>query len=178
LPENPLVKLVMSLAVAAGALAGAAATQSAPPTPRIAHVIDGDTAALVDGRRVRFVQIDAPEVYPDSECYGAQAFAAARRLLPRGTPVRLEAEPATDRVDQYGRLLRYVIRAADGVNVNVRLVADGAATPYFYAGRRGRYSAELERVSRRAHGAALGLWRRCPGTPYDPYHPAATGRAR
>jgi hypothetical protein len=30
---------------------------------------------------------------------------------------------ATDRVDQYGRLLRYVIRAGDGLNVNVRLVA-------------------------------------------------------
>jgi endonuclease YncB( thermonuclease family) len=37
----------------------------------------------------------------------------------------------TDRVDQYGRLLRYVVRVRDGVNVNIRLVAVGAAAPYF-----------------------------------------------
>jgi len=45
--------------------------------------------------------------------------------------VQLLPEPATDRVDQYGRLLRYVIRARDRLNVNVRLVTVGAAAPYF-----------------------------------------------
>jgi hypothetical protein len=48
-------------------------------------------------------------------------------MLPPGTVVRLQTEPATDRVDQYGWLLRYVIRVRDGLNVNVRLVAIGAA---------------------------------------------------
>jgi hypothetical protein len=41
--------------------------------------------------------------------------------LPQGTPVRLYPEPATDRVDAYGRLLRYVVRARDNLNVNVQL---------------------------------------------------------
>ena len=40
--------------------------------------------------------------------------------------VRLMPEPATDRVDDYGRLLRYVVRVSDGVNVNVQLVASGS----------------------------------------------------
>jgi Staphylococcal nuclease homologue len=53
------------------------------------------------------------------------------------------------RVDQYGRLLRYVVRVADGVNVNAQLVRVGAAAPYFYAGRRGRYAALLERLALR-----------------------------
>jgi endonuclease YncB( thermonuclease family) len=80
---------------------------------------------------VRLVQIDTPEVYFGTECYGPQASAITKRLLPPGAPVSLTAEPATDQVDQYGRLLRYVIRARDGLNVNLRLVAIGAAAPYF-----------------------------------------------
>jgi endonuclease YncB( thermonuclease family) len=58
--------------------------------------------------------------------------------------VRLFAEPATDRVDQYGRLLRYVVRINGALNVNIRLVAVGAAAPYFCMGRRGRYARRLE----------------------------------
>jgi endonuclease YncB( thermonuclease family) len=127
---------------------------------------------------VRLVQIDTPEVYFSPECYGRQASAETKRLLPPGTSVRLQVEPATDRVDQYGRLLRYVIRASDGLDVNLRLVADGAAAPYFYAGRQGRYAAQLERLVQRARARKLGLWGRCPGTRYDPYHGVSTGRPR
>ena len=115
--------------------------------PGVAH---GDTVALRNGQRVRLVQIDTPEVYFGTECYGPQASATTKRLLPPGTRVRLLAEPATDRVDQYGRLLRYIVRAKDGLNVNVQLVRVGAAAPYFYEGRRGRYAALLERLALRA----------------------------
>jgi endonuclease YncB( thermonuclease family) len=95
-------------------------------------------------------------------------------LLP-GTRVVLTAEQATDRVDQYGRLLRYVLRAKDGLNVNVHLVALGAAAPYFYRGRRGRYAAELDSLARRARRLGLGLWGACPRTPYRPDDKVATG---
>jgi micrococcal nuclease len=121
--------------------------------------------ALRNEQRVRLVQIDTPEVYFGTECYGPQASATTKRLLPAGTRVRLLVEPATDRVDQYGRLLRYIIRAKDGLNVNVQLVRVGAAAPYFYAGRRGRNAALLERLALRAKAKKLGLWGRCPQTP-------------
>ena len=39
-----------------------------------------------------------------------------KRLLHPARSSNFEFEPATDRVDQYGRLLRYVIRATDGLN--------------------------------------------------------------
>jgi endonuclease YncB( thermonuclease family) len=91
-----------------------------------------------------------------------------KRLLPPGTPVGLVAEPATDRVDDYGRLLRYVFRARDGLNVNVQLVRVGAAAPYFYRGRRGHYAGLLERLALRAKAKKSGLWGRCPHTPYAP----------
>jgi endonuclease YncB( thermonuclease family) len=78
---------------------------------------------------VRLVQIDTPEVFFGAECYGRAASARTKaRLLP-GTRVRLLTDSVTGRVDQYGRLLRYVVRIGDGVNVNIRLVAVGAAAP-------------------------------------------------
>jgi micrococcal nuclease len=135
---------------------------------RIDHVADGDTVDLTSGAKIRLVQIDTPEVYFTPECYGKQASAITKRLLPPGTLVRLTNEPATDSVDQYGRLLRYVVRVRDGLNVNVYLVKVGAAAPYFYDSRRGRYANLLERLALRARAKHLGLWGACPGTPYDP----------
>jgi endonuclease YncB( thermonuclease family) len=118
------------LAVALAALATLPVAFSAPsPVYRVDHVIDGDTIALRGGARVRLVQIDTPEVYFGVECYGKKAAEATKTLLRPGTLVRLSPEPATDRVDQYGRQLRYVVRVRDGLNVKLRLVAAGAAAP-------------------------------------------------
>ena len=62
------------------------------------------------------------------------------------------------------------------LNVNVRLVTVGAAAPYFYNHRRGRYANLLEARARRARALKLGLWRACPRTRYDPYKGIATRR--
>jgi len=161
--------------VAALALA-ASGVSAGPPVYRIDHVVDGDTVALRNGKRVRLVQIDTPEVYFGVECYGRTASLRAKTMLPPGTRVRLVVEPATDRVDSYGRLLRYIVRVRDGMNVNVHLVTIGAAAPYFYRGRRGMYASLLERRARRARAKRLGLWGACPRTRYDPYAGIATRR--
>lgn len=143
---------------------------------RIGHVVDGDTVTLMNGQRVRLVQIDTPEVYFGTECYGRAASRWTKRMLPAGTRVRLLADPATDRVDRYGRLLRYVVRVSDGLNVNVRLVTVGAAAPYFYDGARGMYARLLDDRARRARALKRGLWGACPRTRYDPYAAVATRR--
>jgi endonuclease YncB( thermonuclease family) len=166
-----LAVLVLACLVAVSPEAGGAA-----PVYRIDHVVDGDTVALRNGQRVRLVQIDTPEVFFGAECFGHAASAATKSLLPPGSRVRLFAEPATDRVDQYGRLLRYVVRINGAVNVNIRLVAIGAAAPYFYRGHRGRYANRLELLAKRARARKIGLWRACPYTPYDPYEGIDTRR--
>ena len=173
-----LLALAAVAVIAASAASASSNRSSATTVARIDHVADGDTVALTNGRRVRLVQIDTPEVYFGTECYGPQASAMTKRLLPPGTLVRLFVEPKTDRVDQYGRLLRYVVRVRDGLNVNVRLVAVGAAAPYFYLGRRGRFAAQLDFLARRARSDHLGLWRACPGTPYQPNASLNTGPSR
>ncbi len=172
------VVLVLCLAAASGLAATAGATHlpSGGQLSRIARVIDGDTVALANGARVRLVQIDTPEVYYSPECYGKQASAVTKHLLPVGTLVRLYREPKTDAVDQYGRLLGYVVRVSDGLNVNVQLVRVGAAGPYFYGYRRGRYANLLVRLALRARAKHIGLWGHCPDTPYDPNHGISTGR--
>ena len=152
------------------------ASKAAQADFRVDHVADGDTITLRDGDRVRFVQVDTPEVYFGVECYGRQASRITKRLLPPGTAVRLIAEPATDRIDRYGRLLRYVVRTRDNLNVNLYLVRIGAAAPYFYGGTRGRFANLLERLARRARARHLGLWGTCPHTSYDPDRAVATRR--
>ncbi len=168
--------LVTAAAIFAVVVAPSAAGESGAALYRVDRVIDGDTIALRNGQHVRLVQIDTPEVYFGVECYGRAASLTTERLLPAGSRVRLFAEPATDRVDEYGRLLRYVVRVDDGLNVNIRLVAIGAAAPYFYDGRRGRYARLLDTLARRAKAKKLGLWRACPRTSYDPYRGVRTRR--
>lgn len=169
-----LLAAVLSIAVAGAAPASVAVGQLG----RIDHVADGDTVDLTDGAKIRLVQIDTPEVYFSPECYGKQASAITKRLLPPGTLVRLTREPATDSVDGYGRLLRYVTRVRDGLDINVELVRIGAAAPYFYDYRRGRYASLLVRLGLQARSRRLGLWGHCPGTPWDPNHGVSTGPPR
>jgi micrococcal nuclease len=140
------------------------------------HVSDGDTIVLRGSTTVRLVQIDTPEVYFAPECFGEQASAETKRLLPIGTLVRLVRDPATDSTDVYGRLLRYVVRR-DGLNVNLRLVADGAAAPYFFEGAEGEYAGTLLRSARAARAAGLGLWGACPRAALRPDAGVSTGPA-
>lgn len=171
-----LTRCLSASFIAALALAACESALAASPVSRVNRVIDGDTIELRSGQRVRLVQIDTPEVYGGYECYGRGASVTAKRLLAPGTRVRLLPEPTSDPVDQYGRLLRYVVRARDGLNVNVHLVRLGAATPWFYDGQRGRYAAKLDALTKEARAKRLGLWGACPKTAYDPYNAVATRR--
>jgi endonuclease YncB( thermonuclease family) len=138
----------------------------------VGSVSDGDTLMLTNGQRVRLLQIDTPEL-GSGECYSRAARTALLNLAPVGSRVVLEADPALDRIDRYGRILRYIERA--GVNVNVELVRRGAAAPYFYRGERGRYARALLAAARAAKAEKRGLWRACPGTRLDPDHAVETG---
>ena len=134
----------------------------------VAYVVDGDTIALAGGVHVRLLQIDATEL-GSGECYSRRATKELRRLLPEGSSVGLLADPRLDRVDRYGRLLRYVFRG--GTNVNVALVARGAATVWFYGGVKGRFAGALLDAARRARAARRGVWGACDVI-WNPYQPA------
>jgi len=137
------------------------------PTGTVARVLDGDTIVLTNGRHVRLVQVDAPETDED-ECYAAEAKGVLIRLLPFETEVEIELDPALDKRDRFGRILAYVER--NGTNINLELVREGAASPYFFHGDRGRYASTFLRAAQEAKRHHRGLWGACPKTPLDPLH--------
>ena len=141
---------------------------------RVARIADGDTLRLTDGRRVRLVQIDAPE--PRSECWGDEAAGSLAELAPPGSEIELARDPGLDDRDRFGRLLRYV--SVDGRNVNLELVERGAAAPYFFRGERGRHADELLDAAEEAREAKLGLWEDCPEARLEPNRTLEAGIAR
>lgn len=152
------VVLALAALLAGCTPAGSVQPGEAGPGIRVARVGDGDTIALVDGSRVRLVQIDATEL-GEGECYADEAAAELHTLLPVGTVVTLESDPALDDADRYGRLLRYVLRGE--LNVNLELVRRGAAAPYFRRGERGAYADALEDTAASARAAGRGMWGAC-----------------
>jgi micrococcal nuclease len=134
------------------------------------RVVDGDTVIVAlaaggsaAGGPVRLIGIDTPEtVAPNRpvECYGPEASARLKSLLPPGTAVRLwrDVEPR----DRYGRLLAYVQRRRDGLFVNADQVTAGAAIAKAFPPNTA-YRADLEAAEARARTAGLGLWGQCGG---------------
>jgi len=115
----------------------------------VARVIDGDTVELADGRHVRYLGIDTPEV---GEYYGEEATARNRGLVEGKT---IELQRGSRDQDEYGRLLRYVY--VDGTFVNAELVVEGYATAYIFDPD-DRYSQVLVQLEQYARMRELGLW--------------------
>ena len=166
------IVLLVGLALSITALASVSNAAPIAQSGVVASVYDGDTITLTDGRRVRLLQIDTPEL-GSGECYSRAARTALLGLTPVGSRITLEADPRLDDVDRYGRNLRYVHRGS--TNVNLQLVKRGAAAPYFYGGDLGKYAPRLLSEAQKAKAAKQGLWKACPGTKLDPYRAVDTG---
>lgn len=140
---------------------------------QVVRIHDGDTLTLSSGEKVRFLQIDTPEISP-AECYGAQAHKALVDIIGKSS-ITLESDSASDDKDKFGRILRYV--KVGKVNINLKLVEIGAATPYFYKGEKGKYSAQLLKAAQNAKAKKIGLWKSCPTAKLEPLKAATTGAA-
>lgn len=136
-------------------MAGFVALPAQPPAAVcvVARVTDGDTIRCADGRRVRLVGIDAPEM--SQRPFGAAARRALQRLAPEGSPVTLET--GRQRADRFGRVLA-VVRAGDGTNVNERLVAEGFAVRYEGGNQDAQTDRRLAQAEQAAAQARAGLW--------------------
>ncbi|MEX0848446.1 MAG: thermonuclease family protein [Ilumatobacteraceae bacterium] len=136
------------------------------PNATLVRVVDGDTVEVdIDGTRekVRLIGIDTPEtVKPNSpvECFGPEASAFTKSLLPEGTPLLLERD--VEARDDYGRLLAYVYRAADGLFVNLEIVAEGYANLLTFPPNVAHVD-DFVAAARTAEAVDLGLWSACSG---------------
>jgi micrococcal nuclease len=104
-----------------------------------------------DGRRIRLLQIDAPE--RDQRPFGPEARNALARLAPPGTALGVELDRrATDR---YGRTLAFLY-LPDGRMVNEEMVRRGYAVPLVYAPNR-RHEPRIRALADSAERARRGL---------------------
>lgn len=162
--------LVLVLAAACSLGAGPPAVPEETREPTVVEVVDGDTIVVRIGRvdeHVRLIGVDTPETKHPSrpvECFGREATAFTRAVLPAGTVVRLERD--VEERDTYGRLLAYVWRSADGVFVNRELAAQGYAAVLTIPPNVS-HTDELVAAATRARELGAGLWSACggPGVP-------------
>jgi micrococcal nuclease len=137
-------------------LALLAGTATARAGVTVTRVVDGDTVWLADGRHVRLLGINAPELAHGGRPEEPLARTAQERLaaLIAGRPVTLR--PGRETHDHYGRLLAR-LELADGRDAGVELVRAGLAVaiavPPNLAGLDARRKAEAE-----ARHAGRGVW--------------------
>ena len=110
-------------------------------TGTVTRVVDGDTVDVrVDGKveRIRIIGLDTPETVDPRkavQCFGREASAHAKELLPLGTPVTLEADPTQDSRDKYGRMLAFILFETDPctiANFTEVMIAGGYGHHYVY----------------------------------------------
>lgn len=120
----------------------------------VRHVSDGDTVVLVDGRRVRYADIDAPEIAHKDKRAEPFGYAAKKynKKIVHSKKVRLEF----GKPDRYGRQTAHVFLAG-GTHVNVDMLEKGLA--WYMAHGGGKYAAIMLKAQRSAMSSSNGLWR-------------------
>ena len=124
--------LVLGLALAPPLAAVAAAGEACPADridawAEVRSVLDGDTLVLKDGRKVRMLGINSPEIRYDqrpTEPFATVARSALEELTGAGQRVGLRFD--VERQDTYGRTLAHVF-LPDGTNVQREMLARGLA---------------------------------------------------
>lgn len=133
-------------------------TEQIDETAVLAAVVDGDTLRLKDGRSVRLIGINTPEIGRDgkpSEPLAEQARESLRSLL--GPAAVLGLRYGQERQDRYGRLLAHVY-LADGRNVEEQLLRAGLAAHIVVPPNSGNLAC-YQAAERQARTANKGVWR-------------------
>jgi micrococcal nuclease len=103
---------------------------------------------------VRLIGVDTPEVYGGVECYGREASAFVRPLLPLGA--RVTYSLGVEQRDRYGRALAYLYTER-GRFVNLALVRRGYAQPMTVPPN-DQFADRFVAAARRARHRGAGLW--------------------
>ena len=129
----------------------------AAESARVKYINDGDTILLADGRSVRYLGVNAPEIdhaRQTAQPFGFEARALNAELL-SGHTLRLEYD--VERLDDYGRTLAYVF-LRDGSMVNERLLRSGLAFCLLKLPNV-KYETRLLAAQRAAMQAQRGMWK-------------------
>lgn len=180
-PARPILTLcalgVLVLGLLAWRLGAAPATAVPDSLPTgtahgvVERVVDGDTVRIRtdagESLSVRLIGVDTPEtVKPNTpvQCYGPDASAHTKALLPAATSVYLEYDPSQGDTDRYGRTLAYlwyVDTKGTAQILNREIIANGYGREYTYDTPY-RYQAPFRDAQNAAQRSDAGLWGACP----------------
>jgi endonuclease YncB( thermonuclease family) len=128
----------------------------------VQRVVDGDTLRLSDGRNVRMIGLNSPELGRQGRSDEPFAVAARRRLeaLVATSEGRVGLMPGKESKDRYGRTLAHVY-SDDGTNLEAQLLAEGLG--FHVAVAPNVDLVDCQRAAeRQAREAGIGLWKRSP----------------
>ncbi|MGY2234825.1 thermonuclease family protein [Pseudomonas gingeri] len=148
-----------------GAIWQAQAQAFCPAVPgaarvEVQRVIDGDTVRLKDGRSVRLIGINTPELGRKGRAAEPFAEAARQRLqgLVKESGGQVGWVAGRERRDRYGRILAHLY-GRDGMNLEARLLAEGLAYQVAVAPDSDLFECQ-QLAERQARQLGLGLWQR------------------
>lgn len=125
---------------------------------KVSRVIDGDTIELSDGRRVRYIGMDTPEINYNGEssgCFSEEARETNKNLV-EGKEIKMEKD--ISETDKYDRILRYVY--IGDVFVNEYLVEQGLAQA-LYIEPDTKFYDQFKKLETEARENKRGMWKAC-----------------
>ncbi|MNL20857.1 Endonuclease YncB precursor [compost metagenome] len=128
----------------------------------VQRVVDGDTLRLNDGRSVRMIGLNTPELGKKGRSDEPFAVAARKRLeaLVSASDGRVGLLPGKESKDHYGRTLAHVY-SADGANLEAQMLAEGLG--FLVAVPPNVDLVDCQQAAERsARQAGLGVWRQSP----------------
>ncbi len=146
------IKLLVLLAV----IAFLTISPSSSKGLKVKFVYDGDTILLENGKKVRLLGIDAPEIDHETGKNEFMALPAREfnvRLL-RNARVSLEYD--RERKDRYGRYLAYVF-LEDGLMLNGLLLREGLAHVFYFTLNL-KHQGRFLLLQRQAMKKGVGIW--------------------
>ena len=128
----------------------------------VQRVVDGDTLRLSDGRSVRMIGLNTPELGRQGRSDEPFAVAARQRLeaLVAASNGRVGLRPGKEAHDRYGRTLAHVY-SVDGANLEAQMLAEGFGFQVAVAPNIDLVSCQ-QAAERAARRAGLGVWKRSP----------------
>jgi micrococcal nuclease len=125
---------------------------------RVKEVFDGDTVQLEDGRKIRLLGINTPEVRHKNEDAQAGGDEAKRWLIGKLQNSKVRLETDVEKTDKYKRTLAHLFTENDE-HINLQLVAAGLAAVSIYPPNL-LHAEALIKAQDQAEQAGLGMWQR------------------
>jgi endonuclease YncB( thermonuclease family) len=128
----------------------------------VQRVVDGDTLRLNDGRSVRMIGLNTPELGKQGRSDEPFAVAARKRLqsLVDASGGRVGLRPGKQAKDHYGRTLAHIY-SVTGANLEAQMLADGLGFQVAVAPNVDLVACQ-QAAEHRARKAGLGIWQQTP----------------